>query len=352
MKNVPASILTLVTGVVVTLLSLWVGKNVHLLPEQVSEQAPLVDNLFSVMLTIGTAIFIIVEGALLLFMIQFRQKPGDESDGSPVEGNIPLEIVWTAIPSVIVIGLGIYSVEVYAEMGGFTPEGGTMMAHHHGGGSHDNVAMGSAIAAPLDGSEVYTAPALGDDFPEAELQVARSYGLGAKPGMEGESPDITIDVTGMQFAWLFNYPAEGVYSAEMHIPVGKTVHLNLEATDVIHAFWLPQFRIKQDVIPGEKTELQFTATKTGQYPIVCAELCGSYHGGMRADLFVDSDEDYAAWVQENAIAQHGNLPTVAINPAERSNSEFLAPYSQDWDVDAEVLQQLDHHHHSGMSYAL
>ena len=97
MKNVPASILTLVTGVVVTLLSLWVGKNVHLLPEQVSEQAPLVDNLFSVMLTIGTAIFIIVEGALLLFMIQFRQQPGDESDGSPIEGNIPLEIVWTAI---------------------------------------------------------------------------------------------------------------------------------------------------------------------------------------------------------------------------------------------------------------
>jgi len=338
MKNVPASILTLVTGVVVTLLSLWVGKNVHLLPEQVSEQAPLVDNLFSVMLTIGTAIFIIVEGALLLFMIQFRQQPGDESDGSPIEGNIPLEIVWTAIPSVIVIGLGIYSVEVYAEMGGFNPEGGSMMAHHHGGGS----SMGSAIAAPLDGSEIYTAPALGDDLPEAEMQVARSYGLGAKPGDEGVDPDLTIEVTGMQFAWLFNYPAEGVYTAEMHIPVGKTVHLNMTGVDVIHAFWLPEFRIKQDVLPGQKTELQFVATKTGQYPIVCAELCGSYHGGMRADLFVDTPEDYAAWVQENAFAQAGAIPTVATNPAELSDGAFLAPYAQEMGVDGEMIRHLEH----------
>lgn len=341
MKNVPASILTLVTGVVVTLLSLWVGKNVHLLPAQASEQAPLVDNLFSVMLTIGTAIFIIVEGALLLFMIQFRQQPGDESDGSPIEGNIPLEIVWTAIPSIIVIGLGIYSVEVYAEMGGFNPEGGSMMAHHHGGGS----STGSAIAAPLDGSEMYTAPALGDDMPEAEMQVARSYGLGAKPGDEGVEPDLTIEVTGMQFAWLFNYPAEGVYAAEMHVPVGKTVHLDLAGTDVIHAFWLPEFRIKQDVLPGQKTELQFVATKTGQYPIVCAELCGSYHGGMRADLFVDTPEDYAAWVEENALAQNGEIPTLAASPAELSEIEFLAPYAQDLGVDRAMIDHLAHLEH-------
>lgn len=342
MKTVPASILTLVTGVVVTLISLWVGQNNHLLPIQASEQAPLVDDLFNVMVIIGTAIFLIVEGALLLFMIQFRQRPGDESDGSPIEGNIPLEIVWTAIPSVIVIGLGIYSVEVYAEMGGFTPEGGAMMmSHNHGGSS----TKGSALAASLEDAPNLTAPGLGDDMPMAEAQIARSYGLGAKPGMEALEPDVTVDVTAMQFAWLFNYPNEGVYTAEMHVPVGVTVHLNLDAVDVLHAFWLPQFRIKQDVIPGQKTELQFVATKTGTYPIVCAELCGSYHGGMRAELFVDEPEDYQAWLTENAIAQGGGvIPILAANPADLTPGEFLAPYGQAMGIDDSLVQHLSHHY--------
>ena len=119
MTQIPSSILTLIAGVVVTLVSLWFGQNNHLLPEQASEQAPLVDNFFNVMVTIATALFLVVQGAILLFIIRYRQRPGDDTDGVPVEGSVPLEILWTAIPAILVVGIGIYSVQVYEEMGGF-----------------------------------------------------------------------------------------------------------------------------------------------------------------------------------------------------------------------------------------
>ena len=76
----------------------------------------------------------------------------------------------------------------------------------------------------------------------------------------------------------------------------------MEAKDVIHAFWVPQFRLKQDVIPGQTTVLTFTPTRPGSYPIVCAELCGPYHGGMRSTVVVHEPDEFEAWVQRNAPA--------------------------------------------------
>ena len=83
------------------------------------------------------------------------------------------------------------------------------------------------------------------------------------------------------------------------MPAGKPVSLRMEAKDVIHAFWVPEFRLKQDVIPGQPTVLNFTPTKPGTYPIVCAELCGPYHGGMRSSVVVDDPESYEAWFNAN-----------------------------------------------------
>ena len=85
-------------------------------------------------------------------------------------------------------------------------------------------------------------------------------------------------------------------------PQAKPVELRLKANDVIHAFWVPEFRIKQDVIPGQPTVLTFTANQTGDYPIVCAELCGPYHGGMRSHVVVDEPESFATWVETNTPA--------------------------------------------------
>jgi cytochrome c oxidase subunit II len=129
MKQIPAPFWTLILGIVVTLVSLWVGQNNHLLPVQASEQAPLVDDLFNAMVTIGTALFIVVQGAIIYSMIRFRRREGDDTDGLPIDGNLPLEAFWTAIPAVIVVGLGLYSVVVFQEMGGFSPGG------HHGHGT-------------------------------------------------------------------------------------------------------------------------------------------------------------------------------------------------------------------------
>ncbi|MBR8833421.1 MAG: cytochrome c oxidase subunit II [Stigonema ocellatum SAG 48.90 = DSM 106950] len=278
MKQIPAPLLSLIVGILITLISLWVGQNHNLMPVQASEQAPLVDNFFNTMVTIATALFLIVQGAILLFAIKYRKRPGDETDGVPIEGNFNLEILWTVIPALIVIGLSILSVEVYQQMGGFSV-GGTMMAHNHS----------ATLVAQMS-----------DDANPVTRKTSPTYGLTGTDQTEAKAPSMVINVTGMQYAWIFNYPESGIVSGELHIPVGKDVQINLAAQDVIHSFWIPQFRLKQDVLPGEKSTLRFVATKTGTFPIVCAELCGSYHGSMRTQAIVHTPKEFEQWLAENS----------------------------------------------------
>ena len=98
MQQIPVSLWTLVAGIVVTAVSVWIGHNHTLLPEQASLQAPLVDGFFNIMFTIAIALFLVVEGTILIFLVKYRRRRGDDTDGLPVEGNVPLEIFWTAIP--------------------------------------------------------------------------------------------------------------------------------------------------------------------------------------------------------------------------------------------------------------
>lgn len=281
MKQIPTSILTLGAGIIITFISLWVGQNHGLLPVQASEQAPLVDGFFNIMVTIATALFLVVEGAILIFVIKFRRQPGDDTDGLPIKGNFPLEIFWMAIPAMIVIGLGIYSVEVYQQMGGFVTADG--MAHNHGAMSATSLNTDKTIE-------------------DSAIAPHASFGIGATPDEQGVAADLVVNVTGLQYAWIFNY-ADGLTAGELHIPVGKDVQINLAAQDVIHSLWIPQFRLKQDALPGTKTELRFIATKTGTFPIVCAELCGSYHGSMRSQVIVHTPDEYEHWLAENRITQ-------------------------------------------------
>ncbi|MUG92585.1 cytochrome c oxidase subunit II [Scytonema sp. UIC 10036] len=280
MKEIPLGIFTLIAGILITLISVWVGQHHSLLPEQASAQAPLVDNFFNVMVAIGTALFLVVQGAILISIIQFRRRRGDNGDGLPIEGNFPLEVLWTIIPGIIVIGLGIYSVDVYTEMGGIDA-----IAHH--GIAHQSTAQPNS--SPI--------------------------GIGSIPANEGKAPSLVVNVSGMQYAWLFNYPDSNIIAGELHVPVGQDVLLNISANDVIHSFWVPQFRLKQDAIPGQATQLRFTATKTGEYPIVCTELCGGYHGSMRSSVIVHTPEEFDRWLEENRVAQQPEMDrTVAVNP--------------------------------------
>ncbi|WP_373526794.1 cytochrome c oxidase subunit II [Nostoc sp.] len=329
MQKVPVSLWTLVAGIVVTVISIWIGQNHTLLPEQASQQAPLVDAFFNVMFTIAIALFLVVEGTIVTFLIQFRRRRGDDTDGLPVEGNVPLEIFWTAIPTVIVLGLGIYSVDVFNQMGGFEPAG-----HPHSA-AHVAHAPGTALAGTLsDTSQATTAPSIAP-------QIAPKIGIGASPQTLDKLADLVVDVKGIQYAWIFNYPDSGITSGELHIPVGADVQLNLSAQDVIHSFWVPNFRLKQDALPGIPTQLRFVATKPGTYPVVCAELCGGYHGSMRTQVIVHTPEEYDSWRTENQITQQQNLnQVVAVNLAELSTSEFLAPHTHDMGISAATLESV------------
>jgi len=283
MKQIPAPLITLTVGVVVTLISLWVGFNNDLLPEQASAQSVLVDNFFNVMMVIGTALFLVVEGTIVYCMVQFRRRKGDDTDGLPIEGNLPLEAFWTAIPAVIVIGLGIYSVQIFQDMGGFAPGD---MVHDHG----------TMLAQSPD---VAMTNLIGDDG--EEMLLAKSvYGIGAPLNKEGQSADLEVNVAGMQFAWIFTYPETGIVDGELHVPVNADVKLNISANDVIHSFWVPQFRLKQDAIPGREITGWFTPTRPGEYDVQCAEICGIGHGLMGARIFVETEEQHAAWIAEES----------------------------------------------------
>jgi cytochrome c oxidase subunit II len=345
--NIPSTILTLLAGIVLTLFSLWVGQNSHLLPIAASDNVAAVDGLFNVMLTIAVALFLLVQGLIIIAAIKFRKKPGDETDGPPTHGNIPLEILWTAIPAVLVLGVSIYSFQVYSEMGGLDP----MSAHGHPMAKAqvamvmDDSTMGLMADAGMAGT---MAEGMGEMAPAGTGQTDGKLdrpnfkaGIGASPSEQAKDPDLTVKITAMQYAWIFNYP-NGIVSGELHIPVSKDVQLNMSSNDVLHAFWVPQFRLKQDIIPGSQTELRFTANREGSYPIVCAELCGGYHGAMRSTVIVESPEAYDKWQSEQLVAMQGEPTTVASASTAPTSGEFLTPYvaAMSMDVDATVLAQL------------
>jgi cytochrome c oxidase subunit 2 len=114
---------------------------------------------------------------------------------------------------------------------------------------------------------------------------------------------MVIKVVARQWSWQFEYPGTEVFSDDLYLPADRQVLLQMQSTDVIHSFWVPEFRIKQDVVPGRITEYRITPTLIGSYKVRCAELCGASHAYMETDVIVESQEDFAAWLeQETALA--------------------------------------------------
>ncbi len=111
---------------------------------------------------------------------------------------------------------------------------------------------------------------------------------------------ITIKVKAQQFTWTFEYPEYGFFSKELHLPVDQQVVLKMISSDVIHSFWVPEFRVKQDVVPGRVTEYIITPTLIGSYKVRCAELCGASHAFMENAVIVDSQVNFNSWVAEQA----------------------------------------------------
>ena len=272
--QIPSAILTLVLGMALVLGGLWVGQTINLLPIEASVNAPIYDELFKVLFTIGIILFVGITGVLIFSLIRFRRRSDQIGDGVAIEGNLPLEIFWTAVPAIVVLFVGLYSYDIYDRMGGMVP-----LAHDHMGGMQEERIWGG-ISSGSVGSEII--------------------------------PDVLpIEVTAMQFAFLFHYPDGDIPAGELHVPADRPVTLRMESKDVIHAFWVPEFRLKQDIIPGQPTQLSFTATRPGRYPIVCAELCGPYHGGMRSTVVVDEADEWQTWFSSNAKPSPPTDTTVA-----------------------------------------
>ncbi len=265
----PITIISFLVSICLIIGGIWVGNNVNLLPAVASTNAPIYDELFKVLFAIGTILFIGMSGLVIFSLIKFRRKPGDVDDGESIEGNLSLEILWTAIPAIVVLFVGLYSYDIYDRMGGMESLGSHNNHSHHINEERriwGGIGSSNSIESPLNAS----------------------------------STPLTVDLSAMQFAFIFHYPEGDIISGELHVPVDKPIALTMESKDVIHAFWVPEFRLKQDVIPGQPTILNFTPTKVGRFPIICAELCGPYHGGMRATVVVEKEEDYQQWYKQNA----------------------------------------------------
>lgn len=244
-------------GLAIILGGLLIGATVpSFFPTEGSSQAQQVDNLFRFMLAIGGSIFLLVNGVLLYSIIRFRARKGDNSDGPPIQGNTTLEFTWTVIPAVIVLVITIYSFQVWQSIRAPQPNEQTV----HG--------IGQRFAWTF----TY-------DIPQADLP----EGVTVEQLPEDVQASYTAgnDLT-------FN-------STQLHTWVGQPVHMLLDSEDVIHSFWVPGMRIKQDLLPGRETDVRFTPIEAGVYRITCAELCGSGHGDM-AGKVADDGTLQGAWL--------------------------------------------------------
>ncbi|MEN8375186.1 MAG: cytochrome c oxidase subunit II [Gemmatimonadota bacterium] len=211
------------------------------LPEAVSTYADRIDGIFYLILVITGVIFVVVEAVLLLFVFKYRHREGRAAHYT--HGNTKVEIVWTAIPALLCVLIGVLSIGPWLE-------------------------IRNQANIPAD-----------------------AY---------------AIDLTAKQFEWNASYPGpdgrlgtadDVIKRNQIHIPGDRPVVVTLRSEDVIHSFFLPEFRVKQDAVPGMEIPVWFQATRTGEFTLACAELCGTGHTRMGGRLIVHSAEDFNAWLQ-------------------------------------------------------
>jgi cytochrome c oxidase subunit 2 len=209
-------------------------------PHDISTFGPRIDWLFLLIFWIVMVIWIGVMVAMVTFMVRYRTRPGRKAEY--IEGNPRLEIIWTTATATIAIILALMSRSTWADIKEHGPPG---------------EAFYKVNAKQFNWEITYPGP----------------------DGKLGTKDDITID-------------------NDMHVPVNKVVRIDLTSKDVIHSFFVPNLRLKQDAVPGRIIKVWFEATETGTYEIPCAELCGFGHSGMKGNLTVQSQEDFDKWLKD------------------------------------------------------
>jgi cytochrome c oxidase subunit 2 len=234
---------TVVAALIATAIGIVLSYAIHWFPAEASTQARNTDTLYHVLVIASVPIFVLVVTVVLFSVWKFRMKPGQElQDGPPIHGNTRLEVFWTAIPAMILLGLVSYSFVVL----------------------HDNE---------------------------------------KKPA----GPEIIVEVTGQQFAWSYAYPSSVTGGAplnttQLYLPENESVDFKLHSKDVVHAFWIPAFRLQEDVVPGITTSYRATPTRLGSYPVVCNLLCGVGHSLMRSTVHVVTTEQFQTWLKSQTSA--------------------------------------------------
>ncbi|MCP6762282.1 MAG: cytochrome c oxidase subunit II [Fischerella sp. CENA71] len=292
-------ILTFATSAIaLTTTSLWIGKQAYSwLPPQAAAESQLVDDLISFLVTLGAFIFLGVTGTLMYSVIFHRAKKGDISDGPPIEGNITLEVVWTAIPIMLVLWIAGYSYQIYEQMGIQGPN-----EHVH---FRMPMGMESAYAAPKEDAGTRGHGDAGN------LLKTLSASPTLRVSASNLEPVEKIDVLAKQWAWVFHYPEKNVTSSELHLPANKRVRLALQSEDVLHGLYVPAFRLKQDIVPNQTIDFEFTPIRLGKYQLTDSQYSGTYFATMQADVVVESPEDYHQWLTKAATRK----PSPAKNQA-------------------------------------
>ncbi|MGN6732974.1 MAG: cytochrome c oxidase subunit II [Candidatus Binatia bacterium] len=215
------------------------------LPEDVSTFGQEIDSLFYLIYYITAVTFIVVTVLMVVFLIKYRDQGGRRETYS--HGNTTLEIIWTIIPAAILIVLAFMSASTWAKVKRHAPDS-----------------------------------------------------------------DFELQVTAKQFNWevvypgadrKFDTPDDVKFDNDLHVPVNKVVRVYLGSKDVIHSFYLPNLRLRQDAVPGRTILVWFEATKPGKYELPCSQLCGFGHSGMKGWLYVHTPEEYTKWAQENLAAK-------------------------------------------------
>ncbi len=246
-------IITVAIAINLVIAKLMMTWSLSWFPPQASSAAPYVDNLFALETGIGSFIFFGCTGFMGWVLLFNRAGKYDESDGAPIEGNTKLEIAWTIIPLVTVFLIATYSMNVNMKLQTLGPK--------------------------------------------------HKYVVGTDPTVLMEADPIAdvgpIDVIARQWSWEFVYP-DGVRSSELHLPIDQRVNFRMISEDVIHSFFVPAFRLKQDIIPGSIISYSLTPTKEGRFRLRDAMFSGAYFSQNQTDVIVETKEAYAEWLKETA----------------------------------------------------
>jgi len=254
-KHPLAQMLTI--GVVASLIGIAIALNIRWFPPAADTASHKIDTLYDVLLICSVPVFVLVMTVAIYSVIKFRARPGDMSDGAPIHGNTRLEIVWVTIPFLMVTALAI-------------------------------------------------------------------YGWVVLNNVEAKKPnERTINVVGQQFTWHFQYAKTGrgdpgpcggtgpneVTTTQLVLKNDEPIYFRICSKDVIHSFWVPEFRLKEDAVPGIVTHIRLTPNKLGNYTVVCTELCGLGHSTMRSPVHVVNGAQFATWLRQQS--QPAGAPAAA-----------------------------------------